>query len=285
MDLVTSKPVEHIHRLRLRPRLPERVLSAFVFIGVVAAIVYGWENRHEQWIDPEDGIGYWLGIAGVSLLGILLIYPLRKRSPKLRSIGSVGFWFRFHMLLGLLAPLTILYHSRFTWSSFNSAMALSAILIVATSGLIGRFLYSHVHRGYSSRTLALRDLKRGMDNLLDELEHEHIGDVHVIEMLHDLEDRALAAGRSFWAGARSFVGLRLRALRLSREIRLHLDDPDTQHRKELLIGLSDFLRAVRRASSFAFYSRLLRLWHYLHLPLFFILVAAVTLHVVAVHQY
>lgn len=285
MDLVKTEPVERIHRLRLRPRFTERVVSALVFFGVVAAIVFGWEHRHDRSIDPEDGIGYWLGIAGVSFLAILLIYPLRKRSPKLRSIGSVGFWFRFHMVLGLLAPLTILYHSRFTWSSLNSAVALFAILIVASSGLIGRFLYSHVHRGYSTRTLALRDLKRDMDGLLDELEHEHIGDVHVIQMLHELEDQALAAGRSFWAGARSFVGLRLRALRLSREIRSHLDDPDTKHRKELLIGLSDFLRAVRRASSFAFYSRLLRLWHFLHLPLFFMLIAAITLHVIAVHRY
>lgn len=285
MDSVTSKPIGRIRRLRLRPRWGERVLSVAVLLAAIAALVYGWITREDPWLDPEDGIGYWLGIAGVTMMGILLIYPLRKRSPKLRAIGSVGFWFRFHMLLGLLAPLTILYHSRFTWGSLNSGMALTAMIIVASSGLIGRFLYSRVHRGYSSRTIAIRDLKRDMDSLLDDLEHEHIGDIHVIEMLHDLEDRALAAGRSFWTGARSFIGLRLRALRLSYEIRSHLEDPDSQHRHELLVGLDDFLRAVRRASSFAFYSRLLRLWHYLHLPLFFILVAAIVLHIIAVHQY
>ncbi|QZD88952.1 hypothetical protein K3148_08830 [Qipengyuania aurantiaca] len=285
MDTITTQPVGRIRRLRLRPRQPERLASVIVLALVLAALVYGFLHRNDSWLDPEDGVGYWLGIAGASMMLILLIYPLRKRNPKLRPLGSVGFWFRFHMLLGLLGPVTILYHSRFGWGSLNSGMALMAMIIVASSGLIGRFLYSRVHRGYSTRTIAIRDLKRDMDELLDDLEHEHIGDAYVIDTLHDLEDRALASGRSFWSGARSFVSLRLRSLIIRREIRRQLQDPDAKHREELLLGLEDFFRATRRASSFAFYSRLLRLWHYLHLPLFVLLVAAVTLHIVAVHQY
>ena len=34
-----------------------------------------------------------------------------------------------------------------------------------------------------------------------------------------------------------------------------------------------YFTAVRRAGEFAFYDRMLRLWHILHLPLFFILIA------------
>ncbi|WP_156787408.1 hypothetical protein [Erythrobacter sp. SD-21] len=285
MDTITTQPVRGIRRLRLRPGQLERVLSVLVLAGVLAALIYGFINRDDPRLDPEDGIGYWLGIIGSSMMLILLIYPLRKRNPKLRSLGSVGFWFRFHMLLGLLGPVTILYHSRFGWGSLNSATALGAMIIVASSGLIGRFLYSRVHRGYSTRTIAIRDLKREMDALLDDLEHEHIGDSYIMDTLHDLEDRAIASGKSFWAGARSFVSLRLRSLIIGREVRRQLQDPDAEHRQALLQGLEDFFRATRRASSFAFYSRLLRFWHYLHLPLFILLVAAVTLHIVAVHQY
>lgn len=49
--------------------------------------------------------------------------------------------------------------------------------------------------------------------------------------------------------------------------------------------MADYFEAVRRAAEFAFYNRLLRLWHLFHLPLFFVLVAAAVLHVVAVHMY
>jgi hypothetical protein len=49
--------------------------------------------------------------------------------------------------------------------------------------------------------------------------------------------------------------------------------------------MDDFFKSVRRAAEFAFYDRLLRLWHLMHLPLFFLLVAAALLHIVAVHMY
>ena len=55
--------------------------------------------------------------------------------------------------------------------------------------------------------------------------------------------------------------------------------------RTLRAGINDDFEAVRRAAEFAFYDRLLRLWHLLHLPLFFVLVAAAILHVIAVNMY
>jgi hypothetical protein len=51
------------------------------------------------------------------------------------------------------------------------------------------------------------------------------------------------------------------------------------------MGTGAFFAAVRRAGEYAFYDRMLRLWHILHLPLFFILIATAILHIVAVHMY
>jgi hypothetical protein len=45
------------------------------------------------------------------------------------------------------------------------------------------------------------------------------------------------------------------------------------------------LAAVRKAAAFAFYERLFRLWHVLHLPLFFILIMAAVIHIVAAHLF
>jgi len=126
----------------------ERFASLVVLLAVGAAIVFGWMMRDRELLNPEHGLGYALGIVGGSLMILLLAYPLRKRTGRrMKVAGSVGFWFRFHMFLGLVGPLAILYHSRFTFGSLNSAVALGAMLIVASSGLIGRFLYSRVHRG------------------------------------------------------------------------------------------------------------------------------------------
>jgi len=43
--------------------------------------------------------------------------------------------------------------------------------------------------------------------------------------------------------------------------------------------------AVRRVAELATYERLFSLWHLLHLPLFFMLLVAGVVHIVAVHVY
>ena len=262
--------------------LVERLVSLVVLAGVAGAIALGWLHRHDSWIDPERGLGYALGIAGGTMMLILLGYPIRKRvRATRRAAGSVGFWFRFHMLLGLIGPLAILFHSRFTFGALNSAVALGAMIVVASSGLIGRFFYSRVHRGYSDRKLELRALKRDMDAMLAAIETGGLQRRDVIERLQGFEDCAVRAGDAFWSSASAVLGLgirsRLAEWRLRRELR---SAPPA-----LRATLAHFFQALRRAGEFAFFDRLLRLWHLLHLPLFILLIAAVLLHIVAVHMY
>jgi len=256
-----------------------------VLLVVCAAILYGWFHRRDAWINPEHGIGYALGIIGGSLMLILLAYPIRKRvKPATRKVGSVGFWFRLHMLLGLLGPLAILYHARFSWGALNSAFALGSMIVVASSGLVGRYFYSRVHRGYSGRKLELRALKHEMDEKLTAMAERGLPRAAILESLQPLEDRAVAAGANFWASAGAVInlGLQTRRVRVALARRLPENDRRSQQVRELL---DDYFEGVRRAAEFAFYDRLLRLWHLLHLPLFVVLVAAAILHIVAVHMY
>ena len=180
---------------RLNAGAIERAVSLAVLLLVCLAIILGWLNRHQGWIDPEQGFGYALGVIGASMMLLLLGYPLRKRrGPSSRVAGTVGFWFRFHMLLGLLGPLAILFHSRFTFGAVNSAVALGAMIVVASSGLIGRFLYSRVHRGYSDRKLEVRALKQEMDTSLAQLKFRGMSREDVLARLQVFEDCAVAAG-------------------------------------------------------------------------------------------
>lgn len=270
---------------RLTPGAVERFVSALVALAVAAAIAWGWLHRHDGTIDPERGLGYALGIVGGSMMLLLLGYPLRKRArPATRAPGTVGFWFRLHMLLGLIGPLAILYHSRFSWGALNSAAALGAMIVVASSGLIGRFFYSRVHRGYSGRKLELRSLREEMQELLAHLAQRGVAGDAILHELQSFEDRAVAAGRSFWTSARAVVALGIATRRAHSRI-LHALPRGGEGVADARNLLAAYFQAVRRAAEFAFYDRLLRLWHLLHLPLFILLVAAAVLHIVAVHMY
>lgn len=273
----------------------EGLLSIFIGIWVTGLLIFGWTNRNSPAINPETGFGYALGIIGGSMMLLLLFYPLRKRIKFLRNTGSVGFWFRFHMLLGLLGPVAILFHSRFTWGALNSAVALTAMLIVAGSGLIGRFLYSRVHKGFSGRKLEVRSLLTEMHDVIEGLEQYGQLGAKTKVQLQPFENAAVVAGSSFWNSASAVISLgtstRISQFKIRQVAKAELSElgiTGTQARqikRGLLIGTGEFFAAVRRAGEYAFYDRMLRLWHILHLPLFFILVATTILHIVAVHMY
>ncbi len=262
----------------------EALFSALVAAFVALLLTYGWITRNSAAINPEHGIGYALGIVGGSMMLLLLVYPLRKRVRVLAAIGSVGFWFRFHMLLGLLGPIAILYHSRYSWGALNSAIALGAMLVVSGSGLIGRFLYSHVHRGYSGRKLEMRAL---MAEMHDELAAIAVfgGDGDALgNRLKEFERRAAIAGASFWSSAVAVVVIGFSSRFEYWRLRWQILIADRQIGIPV-VQVKAFYIAARRAAEFAFYDRMLRLWHLMHMPLFLILVAAATIHIIAVHMY
>jgi len=142
----------------MRKRSHWEGLGNKIFILVILLLLaFGWYQRDDSYLEAESGLGYWLGIVGGSLMLLLLLYPLRKRLRSMDRFLSVKFWFRVHMLFGILGPVAIpvaiLYHSSFSLGSMNSSIALVCMLSVASSGLVGRYLYVKIHHGlYGAQT-------------------------------------------------------------------------------------------------------------------------------------
>jgi hypothetical protein len=258
------------------------------------AIVAGFLFPTDHYITPQDGFGYWLGIVGGSLMLALLIYPMRKRIPKLAVIGSVRFWFRTHMVLGVVGPLAILYHANFSLGATNSNVALACMLIVAGSGLVGRFLYARIHHGLYGQKANLRELTADAENL-----RTHSGALKVLPGLMDELERAeREISRPAAMVARPVLAA-LRERRESRRIRRLVRDAVAmaatrsaalqQERARFTRTASDYvsvrLRAVRRVAEFEASERLFAIWHVLHMPLFVVLVIVGVVHVIAVHVY
>jgi len=125
----------------------------------IIAIGVGWLLRGHGLIDPKDGLGYWLGIIGGSMMLVLVLYPLRKRIRALRFLGRTAHWFQVHIILGVLGPILVLYHSNFHLGSFNSQIALYCMLAVVGSGVIGRHLYARIYHGLYGGKASLKDLQ------------------------------------------------------------------------------------------------------------------------------
>ena len=130
-----------------------------LFSIVTVLLLFGWFTQDKSYLSPEDGLGYYFGIVGGSLMLLLSLYSFRKKYRFMRNWGAVKYWFSAHMFMGVLGPVFILFHANFSMGSTNSSLALWSMIIVASSGLIGRYLYKKIHYGLYGRYASLTYLK------------------------------------------------------------------------------------------------------------------------------
>jgi hypothetical protein len=273
---------------------------AGVFSVVVAVLLYvGLRMPTERYITPKRGIGYALGIIGGSLMLLLFLYSARKRIPWLQFLGSTTGWFRYHMVLGVLGPLCILYHANFGLGAANSNVALFCMLTVAGSGLFGRYVYARIHHGLYGSKLSLAELRQGAAGL-----RTSPGTFALLpqlaERLDSAERRLLAAGPQLplLGAARlavtAFLGLQVRwdlrgyirgSLRAAARRSRTVAAERKRLRRAAFAYVDRRIAATRRVAGFEAYERLFSLWHALHLPLIFILLVAGVVHVIAVNVY
>jgi hypothetical protein len=274
------------------------VLAGYAFAAL--AVTIGWiVTRERALVDPLDGIGYWLGVAGASLMATLLLYPLRKRLRFMRVLGPTKHWFRMHMIFGVAAPVLILYHCNFSLGSVNDTVALACTLLVAASGLVGRYLYMKIHVDLDGHRATLRELSERARITAAQSSEIRALVPDLLERITAYDELVLAPHDGGLATLalpfKLAIATRWRAVALRRFARTTLRN---QARKSAVIAaqrkrleattgrfIHDHLRCVRRVAELRSYERLFSLWHVFHLPFFYMLVVAALIHVLAVHMY
>jgi hypothetical protein len=267
-------------------------------VAVVAVLWISWLDREDSGLTPENGTGYWLGIVGGGFMVLLLLYPLRKRTKSLGWLGTVTFWFRTHMILGILGPVLILVHTNFRVGSINSNVALAATLIVATSGIVGRYLYSKIHLGLYGRKAVVHEILADADALTEQIAAAAGLPVanRVVAQLNAFADlgtkrRSVLSGLLLlpvisWR-ARLVRGRLIADARQAIEVEGKRRGWSRKVRRRQLAGVTDLVKllvaAVKKAAVFGVYERLFGYWHILHLPLFYLLVLAAAIHIYAAH--
>lgn len=282
-----------------KPFLPKTEWTFVGYSSLVAAICAGWILRHQKLVDPNEGLGYWLGIIGGSLMLLLLFYPAGKKSRLLRRLGLVKHWFRIHMIIGLVGPLLILYHCNFSVASINSKVALYAMLAVAGSGIVGRYFYARIHRGlYGKRTsieelrAEISDSKENSSGLAAVLPR-FVSVLHSIseELLGDKFKRTMSVRKSLiWSVKHFYIRAKLFVcIKNELHSRAAQSDAIRQNSAEVSRIANKYAKSqvglMRRVAQLSFYERLFSLWHVFHMPMFLLLVVSALVHVLAVHMY
>jgi hypothetical protein len=278
------------------PRLHWPLIWTFLVAGLIG---WGSHAHLERYITPQRGLGYALGITGGSLMLLLLIYSARKRVAWLKWLGGIPAWFEFHMVLGVVGPVLVLFHANFSLGATNSNVALISMLLVAGSGVIGRYIYTRLHARLEGHEDTLEQLKAvgarlrsqsasitilpGVLDAIERAERELIESPKgaLLRFLH-LITGAMRMALARWRVRRAIKQAVIKARRQGSALL-------ARHARRLGTVARQYayrrLDAGRRMAEFKVYSRLFSFWHVLHIPLFFMLLIAGTVHVIAINIY
>ena len=276
-----------------------RGMDALMYLGMVLLLVLAFHVSRMGLYDARSELGYWIGVVGAVMMLLLFAYPLRKRSTFLARFGAAKLWFIVHMVLGIFGPVLVLAHATFRVGSLNAGVALFSMLIVAASGVIGRFIYLRIHQGLGGQLQTLEALQaelgtadveaggtlrfapeaaarlQALQSLVGKPRDSWLGHLHRLTVLpwrlrherRSIRRQAQAKLREI-ASAQGWdaATLRGRERKVAAQVARHVD-------------------AVQRTAQLSAYTKVFSLWHVLHVPFVFLMVLCAIAHVVAVHAY
>jgi len=273
--------------------------DTLVYLVLVLLVWGAWQFTRLDLFKPGDDTGYWLGVAGAVMMLLLFTYPLRKHFRFARGLGTIKGVFMVHMVLGVGGPLLILLHSNFQTQSVNAAVAVYSMIIVALSGVVGKFLYSRVNRGLHGAKSDLATLKRKAGMEMDDARSRLAFAPEIDERLKAFHQREVdepdtpisSFRRVFILPMGQYLAYRKSAAELEKMLpRMAKNqgwtDEDLRRRRRKSKQLvRKYLEAVVRQSQFTAYARLFSYWHVAHIPFVYLLVVCTLVHIFAVHAY
>jgi len=264
-----------------------RWFKAAIALVATASAAYLW---HEPPLKPYGGtwLGYTLGTVGAILIVWLMAYGIRKRRYA-STVGTVQGWLSGHVYLGTALIVVVTLHTGFELGWNVHTLAYVLMLLTVVSGMYGVFVYLRVPGAMTSNlgedtldaiVLRVGDLDREMREkamslpdtlfaLVDKSVHGSRlgGSLQRIVSGADPKCPTAAAIREWPQHAKRLTG---DAAKLDKQV------------FGLLLQKNQLLERARRDLR---YKAVLDMWLYFHVPLAFMLLAALVVHVVSVFIY
>lgn len=267
------------------------LLNQLVMLLLLVALAWlGWKVAHGNYYKPGEGLGYNLGLIGGLMMLTLLMYSFRKHIKFMQGLGKLKYWFRIHMILGVLGPVLVLFHTTFRLGSMNASIAFYCMVVVATSGLIGKFAYTRIHRGlYGSRS-SLKEAREELAGSSGDVKSKLHFFPKVEKKIAYFEYLALEKKRGFFEGVWFFLSFDVRRMYVAWQCKRYIYKKMAPERmndvaKEASTLVSQYLIQIQTVAQFKKFEQIFSAWHVLHIPLMYMMVATAIFHVIWVHMY
>lgn len=226
---------------------------------------------------PAGTVGHGLGIVGSLMIIVgVATYSLRKNLRVFRKWGKLRKWLSFHIFLCTLGPFLVVLHTSFRFSGLVS-IAFWSMVIVVSSGVLGRYVYVRIPKTADGQFLNVQQLDERQGRLLGVLrERMGIGESE-LQLLgfnggtaYGGPTAALGASLKYDLG---WLAWRARWNRMAGE--RGLDETESKKGRQLVRRV---IRTRQQRALLHPFQKLFTYWHVFHIPL-----AAVMFIILAVH--
>jgi len=239
--------------------------------------VRGYSTAHRA-LRPTGPFGQSFGVVGAALMLVPFLYMIRKRLSRWTWAGSLKTWLEVHLFCGIVGPVLVTFHTSFKFNGIVSAAYWSMVL-VTLSGFVGRYLYVRIPKTLRGTELTRAELDERADALLADVKSA-VGHDRWLTAVDQLERAVVPAAdrkRSFIGLLFGEIGLRVRLWSLARKLRY--SGLTAARQTELMTLVTERALLLRRIAYLQKTKTAFGLWHVFHVPLVYLLLVIVTLHV------
>jgi hypothetical protein len=234
---------------------------------------------------PSGVVGQSAGILALAIFLFLWLYPLRKKFRWLAFTGSIAKWLDVHILAAIGLPLLVAIHA--SWR-FEGVVGLGyyAMLVVCTSGVVGRYLYVRIPRSQTGVASTREEVAAERRRLITDIAAATGLDPFAVEQSLAVGGRSESPGIS-----RTLLHLLsddITRWRLKRRLRRRLRSVKAGRKLDRAI-ITRVVALASREISLAQQLRMLDAtkrvfgyWHVFHRPFAFTALIAVLIHVAVV---
>jgi len=236
--------------------------------------------RHELYwtLKPGGELGILYGMAGTAMMVLMLGYSLRKRVGILKRLGSLRTWLDLHIFFGVIGPAFIVLHTSFKAEGLV-ALSFWSMVVVAASGVAGRYLYGQIPRTRAGDELSLAEAEALDEELTRELHQRFRLSPQALTALQELTARGSKRPRSLPVflvrSAFDAMAFHFRLWRFRRQ----LEGVPPELAKSFVRTLRQKASLGRRIVLWEQLHRIFHYWHILHKPFAIIMYLFMLVHI------
>ena len=276
--------VAHEGFLRYRRFRWFKIALGISLLLVVVYLAVDVQPRH----NGGSWLGYLLGTIGLLLILWLAMLGIRKRAIT-RGRWSLKAWTSAHVYLGLALIVIGTLHTGFQFGWNVHTVAYALMMLVILSGVYGIAVYSALPQGLSDSRSEMTgpqmiDAVNSLDKQIQS-SAQPLSDADSEVVIGSLGEDTFGGG--VWrrlTGSYPRCGNR-RALQIMRGRLAETSGKQAQAVEQVVTLLERKAAALQRVRGYVQRRALLEVWLYVHIPLTFVLIAALLAHVVSVFFY